>query len=275
MIRILIVEDHEVVRDALANLLGDAPDMEVIATACSVRDALPLLDKHRPQIVLTDLALEDGSGMELVRALRRSRRKGRVVVLTGHCDVFTAKKTLAEGVAGYVLKSQASSELLDAIRTVAMRHPLRRPGNCGEARERRSTRETEALSRREHDVFRQLVSGYKSEDIARHLSISLKTVETHRASINRKLAVTTTADLIRFAVASGMPVVPRISSARADLRLARLRRAPATVFGHSSAACIHRRGAQLESTMETRRRAWRGGGAISSWWGRQPAASMR
>ena len=127
MIRILLVEDHEIVRDALANLLGDAPDMVVIATAGSIRDALPLLDKHRPQIVLTDLALEDGSGMELARALRRSRRKGNVLVLTGHCDVFTAKKTLAEGVAGYVLKSQSSAELLDAIRTVAIGIPYVAP----------------------------------------------------------------------------------------------------------------------------------------------------
>ena len=216
MIRILIVEDHEVVLDALANLIGDASDMEVIATACSVRDALPLLDAHRPQIVLTDLALEDGSGMELVRALRRSRRKGRVLVLTGHCDVFTARKTLAEGVAGYVLKSQASSELLDAIRTVASGIPYVAPEIAEKLASDDPSAKTEALSRREHDVFLQLVSGYKSRAIARNLSISLKTVETHRASINRKLAVTTTADLIRFAVARGMPVVPRISSDRAD-----------------------------------------------------------
>jgi DNA-binding NarL/FixJ family response regulator len=215
MIRILIVEDHEVVRDALANLLGDAADMDVIATACTVRDALPLLDQHRPQVVLTDLALEDGSGMELVRALRRSRRKGRVLVLTGHSDVFTAKKTLAEGVAGYVLKSQSSSELLDAIRAVAVGMPYVAPEIAEKLASDGSGANIENLSRREDDVFRQLVSGYGSRAIARNLSISLKTVETHRASINRKLAVTTTADLIRFAVARGMPVVPRISSDRA------------------------------------------------------------
>jgi DNA-binding NarL/FixJ family response regulator len=216
MIRILIVEDHEVVRDALANLLGDAPDMDVIATACSIREALPLLDQHRPQVVLTDLALEDGSGMELVRALRRSRRKGRVLVLTGHCDVFTAANTLAEGVAGYVLKTQSSSDLLDAIRTVANGIPYVAPEIAEKLASNDSSANIEDLSRREHDVFRQLVSGYRSRAIARNLSISLKTVETHRASINRKLSLTTTADLIRFAVARGMPVVPRISSDRAD-----------------------------------------------------------
>jgi DNA-binding NarL/FixJ family response regulator len=189
VIRVLIVEDHEVVRDALANLLGDASDVDVIATACSVRDALPLLDQHRPQIVLTDLGLEDGSGMELVRALRRSRRKGRVLVLTGHCDVLTARKTLAEGVAGYVLKSQSSAELLDAIRTVATGIPYVAPEIAEKLANDDSRAATEALSHREDDVF-------------------------HRASINRKLAVTTTAELIRFAVARGMPVVPRISSQR-------------------------------------------------------------
>jgi two-component system, NarL family, nitrate/nitrite response regulator NarL len=137
--------------------------------------ACRLLDKHRPQIALTDLA--------------------RVSP-------------------GYVLKSQSSSELLDAIRTVAIGIPYVAPEIVEKLASDDSSAKTEALSRREHDVCRQLVSGYRSRAIARNLSISLKTVETHRASINRKLAVTTTADLIRFAVERGMPVVPRISSER-------------------------------------------------------------
>src|SRR3954471_24598309 len=83
MIRIAVVEDHEIVRDAIANLLGDADDMEVVSIACTLREALPLMQRQRPQVVLADLALEDGSGMELVRALRRERRKGRVLILTG------------------------------------------------------------------------------------------------------------------------------------------------------------------------------------------------
>src|SRR3954463_10087535 len=119
MIRIAVVEDHEIVRDAIANLLKDTSDIKVVATACSLRAALPLLSKERPQVVLADLALEDGSGMELVRAFRRERRKGRVLILTGLVDAFAASEALAGGAAGYLLKSQSSDDLLLAIRTVA------------------------------------------------------------------------------------------------------------------------------------------------------------
>ena len=95
MIRILIVEDHEMVRDAIASLLGEVPDMEVVATACNIRDALPLLDKHRPQVVLADLALDDGSGTELVRSLGRGRSRRRLLILTGLRDAFAARDALA------------------------------------------------------------------------------------------------------------------------------------------------------------------------------------
>lgn len=217
MIRILIVEDQDMVRDAIASLLGDAADIEVVATARSIREALPLLDRHRPQVVLADLALDDGSGMELVRSLRRSRRKGRVLILTGLRDAFAANDALSGGAAGYLLKSQRPSDLLVAIRTVALGSTYIAPEIATKLAARDSdgaegNAGLDALSHREHEIFRQIVAGYGSKDISRRLSVSLKTVETHRTSINKKLAVRTTADMIRFAVANGITVAPRVAS---------------------------------------------------------------
>ena len=196
--------------------------MDVVATACSIREALPLLHKLRPQVVLADLALEDGSGMELVRALRRERRPaGQVLILTGLTDAFAAAAALAGGAAGYMLKSQSSSELLLAIRTVATGATYVAPEIAAKLATQQaapkpevdasdaSPRGLESLSHREQEVFRQVVWGYTTRDIARRLSISVKTVETHRTNMNRKLKVRTTADVIRLAMAHGIAVAPR------------------------------------------------------------------
>ena len=100
MIRVLVVDDHDIVRDALASLLGDIADFQVVGVASSIREALPLLDSARPDIVLADLSLGDGSAVELVRALRRGRMKGRVIVITGFSDEFAAAEALSAGATG-------------------------------------------------------------------------------------------------------------------------------------------------------------------------------
>jgi len=218
MIRVLVVDDHDIVRDALASLLGDVSDFQVVGVASSIRDALPLLDSARPDIVLADLSLGDGSAVELVRALRRGRMKGRVIVITGFSDEFAAAEALTAGANGYVLKSQPTSELLDAIRSVSegrkyvapsleRRLALRSIG--GESSATGGAVGLERLSPREVEVFRLVVAGSSSKDVARRLCISVKTVETHRTNMNRKLAVRTTADLVRFAAAHGIAVAPR------------------------------------------------------------------
>ena len=218
MIRVLVVDDHDIVRDALASLLGDVADFQVVGVASSIRDALPLLDSARPDIVLADLSLGDGSAVELVRALRRGRLKGRVIVITGFSDEFAAAEALAAGANGYVLKSQPTTELLEAIRTVSEGRKYVAPALERRLAMRSITSETagaggavglERLSPREVEVFRLVVAGSSSKDVASRLCISVKTVETHRTNMNRKLAVRTTADLVRFAAAHGIAVAPR------------------------------------------------------------------
>jgi DNA-binding NarL/FixJ family response regulator len=217
MIRVLVVENHEIVRDALAALLSETVGMEVVGVASTVGCAIPLLDRHDPDIVLADLSLGDGSATELVKAVRRARLKGRVVILTGFRDAFAAAEALAGGAVGYVLRSQSSAEVLEAIRVVALGRSYVAPqiasklstASAGDAPIRvKQGGGLESLSPREHEIFRQAVQGYASKEIARRLCISQKTVESHRTHINRKLAVRTAADLVRFAVAHGIAVAP-------------------------------------------------------------------
>ncbi|HXU00792.1 MAG TPA: response regulator transcription factor [Polyangia bacterium] len=226
MIRVLVVDDHDIVRDALASLLGDVSDFQVVGVASSIRDALPLLDSARPDIVLADLSLGDGSAVELVRALRRGRLKGRVIVITGFSDEFAAAEALAAGATGYVLKSQPTAELLEAIRTVAdgrkyvaptLERRLAMRSINSESSASGGAVGLERLSPREVEVFRLVVAGSSSKDVARRLCISVKTVETHRTNMNRKLAVRTTADLVRFAAAHGIAVAPRADVASAGV----------------------------------------------------------
>jgi DNA-binding NarL/FixJ family response regulator len=221
MIRILVVEDHEVVRDALAGLLGQTPGMQVVGVASSIRDALPLLELHDPDIVLADLSLGDGSGLELVKVIQRAQLKGSVVILTGFGDAFAATEALAHGAAGYALKSQPAAEILDAIRIVGTSGRYVAPEMAAKLSERLGVEDDASnvqkwgqglgsLSHREHEVFLQFVEGHATKEIAQRLHISPKTVESHRFKINRKLAIRTYADLIRFAVAHGIPVAPSV-----------------------------------------------------------------
>ena len=223
MTRVLVVEDHEVVRDALAGLLRDTPDMEVAGVASSIREALPLLARTTPDVVLADLSLGDGSSTELARAARRARLKARIVIITGYSDQFAAAEALAAGVSGYLLKSQSAEEMLEAIRAVAAGRQYLSPivearltgrlvwgdDRAGRQPEQEQGQGIEKLSRREVEIFRLVVSGCSSKEVARRLCISVKTVETHRTNMNRKLTVRTTADLVRFAVAHGITVAPR------------------------------------------------------------------
>jgi DNA-binding NarL/FixJ family response regulator len=183
-----------------------------------------LLEQLSPDIVLADLSLSDGSALDLLRWVRRSRQKSRIVIITGFSNNFAAVEALADGAMGYVLKAQSTADLLAAIRTVASGQPyvspevaanLPAPSIAGRSIRAKHSRGLESLSRREREVFLQAVEGYATTEIARRLCISPKTVEAHRTRINRKLAVRTTADLVRFAVSHGIVVAPRAAAVAA------------------------------------------------------------
>jgi DNA-binding NarL/FixJ family response regulator len=217
VVNIAIVEDHPIVRDALGRLISTMETLRVVGTAGTLKEAFDVLDRSEPDLVLADLSLEDGSGIELARRGQRDHPSTRFLIMTGFCNEFSAGEAFDAGASGFILKKQPSADLFAAIERVAaggvylspfLRSPLRRRG----------PRMVEGspvgrLSKREQEIFRLVVTGGDTKEIANRLTISVKTVETHRTSINRKLGVTSTASLLRFAVAHGIEINPAVGAA--------------------------------------------------------------
>jgi DNA-binding NarL/FixJ family response regulator len=212
MARILVVEDHVMVRDALVALLTARSDLQIVGGAASIREARPLLEQTRPDLLLLDLSLEDGSGLELARILYRSRSRTRVLVVTGFRDRFAVAEAMTSGVAGYVLKEQPTPDLFAAIDIVSRGGTYLSPAIAEQlGSDQLSVKEERplaSLSRRESEIFRLIVSGTSTKELSRRLFISVKTVDSHRTNIGRKLGVRTGADLVRFAAAHGIAIAP-------------------------------------------------------------------
>jgi two-component system, NarL family, response regulator NreC len=215
--RLLIVDDHEIVLDSLAAVLGEEPGIKVVGIASSIREGSQLLLDLVPDVVLADLALDDGNASELLRLARRARLPSRILILTGLSDHLAVSEHLREGAAGIVLKAQSIPELLSAIRIVANGGRYLPPAlsdieQAADGDANGATSNMTRLSRRENEIFRMVVKGWALKDIASKLFISIKTVESHRTNINRKLGVRTIADLVRLASAQGIAIAPRTSS---------------------------------------------------------------
>jgi two-component system, NarL family, response regulator NreC len=213
--RLLIVDDHEIVLDSLAAVLSEEPGIKVVGIASTIREASALMLDLVPDVVLADLTLDDGNASELLRLARRARLPSRILILTGLTDHLAVSEHLREGAAGVVLKAQSIPELLSAIRIVANGgHYLPpslsnlQPASDGDG----GPGKMDSLSRRENEIFRMVVKGWALKDIAAKLFISIKTVESHRTNINRKLGVRTIADLVRLAATQGIAIAPRSSS---------------------------------------------------------------
>lgn len=208
MIGIFIVDDHRLFRDALRAMLAGNHELSIVGEAGDAREALALLDARPCEVVLVDVSLPGSNGVALVRELKRSDRRRRVVVLTMHqhpdivCDAFAA------GADGYALKHQSREELLAAIfavaagdRYVAPAVAAALPGDAAPVQPRGALG---ALSAREREVFDLLVRGFANANVGKQLCISIKTVETHRARIMRKLEVHNIGELIRLAARQGL-----------------------------------------------------------------------
>ena len=217
MIRVLIVDDHPIVRDALATLLGTKPGLEVLGTTASIRETLTFVERSVPDLMLVDLSLQDGSGVQLVPAMRRLRIKTRILILSAFRDEFAVRHALSSGVAGYIFKEQPTSDLVAAIEAVARGERYLPPDIAAELQKKLpgagGGELLASLTGREHEIFRLvLAGGATTRQIASRLFISVKTVETHKTNINRKLGVRTMAGLIRFAAAQGMTIAPSLAA---------------------------------------------------------------
>ncbi len=211
-VRILLADDHAVLRTGLRLLLSSQDGFSVVGEASTGTETLSLAEKLQPDLILLDLSMPALGGLEALPVLRRLSPEARILILTMHDDPQYLRQALKNGAAGYVLKKAADIELLSAVRAV-MRgevyvHPaltrvlledvLPTPDSAAVAGS------WEALSEREQEVLRLVALGYTSAEIAEQLSLSAKTVETYRARGMEKLGLSNRAALVRFALNNGI-----------------------------------------------------------------------
>jgi two-component system NarL family response regulator len=206
-IRIVIAEDQRLVRELMATLLVRESDMTVVGEASNGREALHEVQAKRPDVVLLDIGLPELDGVEVARILRKERVPSRVIALSIHTERRFVQDMLQIGVEGYIVKSTAVKELVQAIRAVMEGRVYLSPEIAHEALERIgpvSLNRIARLGRRERQVLALLADGKRSTEIASHLAISVATVEVHRRNIMRKLDLHSIADLTRYAVREGI-----------------------------------------------------------------------
>ncbi len=204
--RVLIVDDHPIVRQGLKRMIETEPDMEVCGEAATEAQARRAIRELLPDIVIVDLALQEGDGLELVRDVHAHHPDVPMLVLSMHDETIYAERLLAEGASGYIMKQAAADQLLNALRAVlrgeryvsdqlAQTLGVRDGGAEGD-----SADPVRRLSNRELQVLNLVGRGVSSRDIAAELGLSVKTVESHRQSIKRKLNLATNSQLLQYAM---------------------------------------------------------------------------
>jgi len=208
MTRVLLVEDHRMVREALSEVLARLPDIEVIGEAGNAQEALSLAALLKPDVVVLDIRLPDLNGIEVAARLRDAGNTAKVVALSAFADKRFVTAMLRSGASAYVTKSAAGTELVRAIRAVAAGQGYFSPEIAGalasEVRERPLAGEALPLGRREREVPRLIADGMRSPAIAEQLHVSVATIEVHRRNIMRKLGLRTVAELTKHAIREGI-----------------------------------------------------------------------
>jgi two-component system, NarL family, response regulator NreC len=210
--RIVIAEDHTILREGLRALLSANPDLEVVGEAADGRDAIRCAEDTVPDLVLLDLSMPRMDGMDAIREIRRRCPSTKILALTVHKAEEYVLAALQAGADGYALKDATQSELVTAIRRVLEGKRYLSPGVSEKviegylAGKRAQTPRTawDSITPREREVLKLIAEGYKNKDIAEELCISLKTVEKHRSNIMEKLDLHNVSDLTAYAIEKGI-----------------------------------------------------------------------
>jgi two-component system, NarL family, response regulator NreC len=208
VIRIVIVDDHAVVRSGLKLLLDAQEDLEVVGEAGDARTAVFEARARKPDVILMDVVMPTGSGIEATPAVLKEAPEAKVLILSMQDDPAYVREAFAAGASGYVLKEAADAELVAAVREVAAGqryvHPALGARLVAAEADERARAEEDPLSEREHEILRLLALGHTNQEIASQLYLSVRTVETHRAHIMQKLRISTRAELVRYALERGV-----------------------------------------------------------------------
>lgn len=200
---IVLADNHAVVRSALRLLLDAEPGFEVVAEAGDAGTAVRLVRGHKPAVLILDLNMPGGSNLEAIPEIRDASPETEIVVLTMQNEPAFAREALRAGVRGYVLKEAADAELVQAVRSAAAGDTYLQPA-LGARLAAEPNPAVDELSERERDVLRLIALGHTNAEIAEQLSISIRTVESHRAHIQRKLQLSKRAELVRYALEHGL-----------------------------------------------------------------------
>ena len=208
MIKVVLVDDHAVVRSGLRLLLNNHDDMEVVGEAGNAKDAIFRARALKPDVILLDVVMPGESGIEVLPKLLKESPDTKVLVLSMQDDPSYVREAFAVGASGYVLKEAADEEVVAAVREIAQGgryvHPALGARMVAAEAEERAAAEADPLSEREREVLRLLALGHTNQEIAQQLYISVRTAESHRAHIMQKLRLTTRAELVRYALAHGL-----------------------------------------------------------------------
>ena len=204
MIRVLVTDDHAVLRTGITALLEREPDMTVVGDAATADQAVSRARTLQPDVILLDVVMPRKSGFEALPELHEVAPEARVIMLSMQTNPSAIRKALNSGAAGFVAKHASDTDLVDAIRRVAAGSGYVDPALGGNLVVSDSSALTEELSERERDVLFLLAFVYTNQEVAAQLYISVRTVDTHRAHVMRKLKLQTRAELVLYALANGL-----------------------------------------------------------------------
>src|SRR5438876_10690603 len=208
MIKIVLVDDHAVVRSGLRLLLDGQEEIEVVGEAGNAKDAIFRARALKPDVMLLDVVMPGQSGIEVLPELLKESPETRVLVLSMQDDPNYVREAFAAGAQGYVLKEAADEEVVAAVREIAdggrYVHPALGARLVAADAEAAAAAQADPLSDREREVLRLLALGHTNQEIAKMLYISVRTAETHRAHIMQKLRLSSRAELVRYALSQGL-----------------------------------------------------------------------
>jgi len=213
-IKIMVVDEHKILREGLSTLIAKQPEMEVIGEATDGREALQLLEKNTPDLILMDVTMPNLNGIEATRKIKARKPNIEIIALSLHSDRRYVLGMIDAGASGYLLKECAFEELVRAINTVMSKKKYLSPGISDilidEYVKKTTTDKPTIYSKltpREREILQLIAEGKNTKEIARYLFISVKTVETHRRHIKKKLKVESVAELTKIAIREGLTIL--------------------------------------------------------------------